>query len=241
MKPVLITLLAFTLCLAGCENKEMPKSQAKTKSKKTQPETEPSKKISLNIPEEMEGLDSTSAIDRENSLLHLAESRVAAKKAAPKAVELLKDDSAGVRAAALQLIFRAEHNTPEALAGISILASGDKDENVRNEALSGLKIFGAHEEHAKVCAKLLGSKEQQLREIGSLGLTEANHHAVVVQAELVSALKDKSAYVRANCAEALGNLGVDASDEARKGLEALKNDKEKMVQTAVKKALERLP
>jgi len=39
----------------------------------------------------------------------------------------------------------------------------------------------------------------------------------------------------------LGNLGVDASDEARKGLEALKNDKEKMVQTAVKKALERLP
>ncbi len=200
-----------------------------------------SKKTDPAVLEEMKALDSPSAADREDALLHLADMGDKAKPAAPKAVELLNDQSVGVRNAAIQLIIRTEHNTPESLAGIGALASEDEDEEVRHNALNALKSLGAHEKHAKICAELLSSRNERQREVGALGLAEAGEYAAVAQAQLVAGLKDrKSTYVRMYCATALGNLGAKASDEAKAQLETMKNDREKMVADAVKEALKKL-
>jgi len=197
-------------------------------------------KTSPTVLKEIEALDSPSAEAREDALLHLADYKEKAKQAGPKAVELLSDDSAGVRAAAIKLIVTAKYDTDEALAGIGALASEEKDEDVRSQALDALKGLGADKEHAKAAAKLLVSKEERLRELGAIQLAEAGGNAVSAETELLAGLKDKSAYVRMNCAMAIGNIGVDASDGAKKQLEALKNDKEEMVRDAVKEALGKL-
>ena len=199
-----------------------------------------SKKTDPAVLEEMKALDSSSAADREDALLHLADMGDKAKPAAPKAVELLNDQSEGVRNAAIQLIIRTEHNTPESLAGIGALASEDEDEEVRHNALNALKSLGAHEKHAKIYAELLNSGKERQRELGALGLSEAGEHAAVAQAQLVAGLKDKLPYVRMYCAMALGNLGAKASDEAKAQLETMKNDREKMVADTVKEALKKL-
>ena len=197
-------------------------------------------KTSPTVLKEIEALDSTSAKEREDALLHLADHKEKAKQAGPKAVELLNDDSAGVRVAAIKLIATSRFDTAEALAAIAALAAEEKDEGVRSEALNALLGLEAHEEHAEVCAKLLGSKEEGVREVAALGLAEAKDKAVVAETEILTGLKDKSAYVRMYCAMAIGNIGVDASDGAKKQLEALKNDKEEMVRDAVKEALGKL-
>jgi len=215
---LLFTLLSTFLLLTGCgEGKVHP-----------------------TVVKEMEGLESPSAKTREDSLLHLADMKGAAKKAGPKAVELLNDENVGVRVAAIKLIATSGYDTTEALAAIAALAADEKDESVRSEALNALKGLEAHEDHAKVCAKLLSSKEEEVREVAALGLAESGDMAVVAETEILTGLKDKSAYVRMYCAMAIGNMGVDASDGAKTQLEALKNDKEDMVKEAVKEALGKL-
>jgi|TARA_B100001971_G_C18251810_1_gene578862 HEAT repeat protein len=196
-------------------------------------------KTDSRLAEEMKGLESSSAEKRTDALLHLADMGGLAKKAAPRAIELLKDGDAGVRNAAIQLIIRTKHNTKESLAGISALATGDKDEEVQGNALNALLGFEAHEEHAKACVKLLGG-EDRMREIGSLGLAGAKSPAVVAQKELVAGLKDKLPYVRMNCAKALGNLGSAASADTKAQLKAAEADKEKQVADAVTEALGKL-
>jgi len=199
-----------------------------------------SRKAAEELKKELEGLKSDSAIDRENSLLHLSGMGAAAKPAAPKAVELLKDPEIKVKTAAIQLIVSLKHKDPGALAEIGALAASAEDDELRGNALNALMALDANEEHAKACAELLGSKDERLRELGSQGLAQANEHAEVVKTQLVAGLDDELPYVRANCATALGNIGSKAPPEAKDKLTALLKDKEQMVADEAKKALEKI-
>ncbi len=199
-----------------------------------------SRKAAEELKKELEGLKSASATDRENSLLHLSGMGAAAKPAAPRAVELLKDPEIKVKTAAIQLIVSLKHKDPGALAEIGALAASAEDDELRGNALNALMALDAHEEHAKACAELLGSEVDRLRELGSQGLAQANEHAGVVKTQLVTGLDDELPYVRANCATALGNLGSKAPPEAKDKLTALLKDKEEMVADEAKKALDKI-
>ena len=210
----LLLVLLFALLLPGCGNKELKK--------------------------EIEGLNSSSATERANALLHLADMGLAAKSAGPRAVELLKDLDIQVKTAAIKLIVTLKHKTPEALAGVGALAGSAEDDDLRGAALNALMALDAHEEHAKACAELLGSKIERLRELGSQGLAQANEHAVFAKTQLIAGLEDKLPYVKANCATALGNLGSNAPPEAKDKLTALLKDREPMVADEARKALEKI-
>lgn len=210
----LLSVLFSALLLPGCGNKELKK--------------------------EIEGLNSSSATERANALLHLADMGLAAKSAGPRAVELLKDPDIQVKTAAIKLIVTLKHKTPAALAGVGALAGSAEDDDLRGAALNALMALDAHEEHAKACAELLGSKIERLRELGSQGLAQANEHAVFAKTQLIAGLEDKLPYVKANCATALGNLGSNAPPEAKDKLTALLKDPEQMVADEAKKALEKI-
>jgi len=189
---------------------------------------------------ELKALESETASERETALLHLAGMGKEAESAAPKAVELLKDDNVGVRAAAVALIADFEHKTPEALAGLVVLASGDADADVQQSAMTALNDLGAHEEHVKAAKALLASDDGDKRCAAANALSQAGEHAAAAQTELIAGLTDAESCVREYCAVALGNLGAKASGEAKAALESAAGDKESTVAEAVKGALENL-
>jgi len=190
---------------------------------------------------EMGALDSETASERETALMHLTGmGKEKAESAAPKAVELLKDENAAVRAAAVALIASFEHKTPEALAGLADLASGDTDADVQQNAMIALNDLGAHEQHVEAAKALLASDDGDKRCAAANALSEAGEHAAAVQTELIAGLMDTESCVREYCALALGNLGAKASAEAKAALADAAGDKESTVAEAVKTALENL-
>lgn len=197
------------------------------------------KKTNSKLAMELEGLESATATERADALLHLTDMGEEAESAAPKAIELLTDASSDVRSAAIGLIAKLKVNTPESVAGLSKAASGDEDEGIRSSALDALHAVGAHEEHVNVCKGLLASDDERQRGQAAMGLSEAGEHAAAAQTELVAALEDKEPYVRMYAAMALGNLGSKAAS-AKAKLEALTSDKEADVAAAAKEALEKI-
>ena len=64
--------------------------------------------------------------------------------------------------------------------------------------------------------------------------------AASAQTELIGALKSKNEVVRYKAAVALGNLGANATAEAKAGLEALASDPDAQVKASAKEALKKL-
>jgi len=197
-------------------------------------------KTNSKLDAELAALDSDDAKARETALLHLADV-AGGEEAAPKAVELLKDDSEGVRAAAITLLAKYEHKTDEALGALASLASGDPDESVQGSALGALKELGATDKYVEVCVALLNGADAGKQSIGANGLQQVGDAAgEAAQAALLTRLKDGSAEVQAQCAYALGELGANASAETKTALEAAAKSTNKDVAEAGKAALESL-
>ncbi len=191
---------------------------------------------------ELKALESETASERETALLHLADmGKAEAESAASKAVGFLKDENAGVRGAAVKLLVKFEHKTPDALTALGSLAQSDSDESVQGEALQALQELGATDKYIEVCIAFLTGADAGKQSIGANGLQGVEKGAAVAaQAALLTRLKDGSAEVRSQCVYALGNLGAKASDETKAALEAAAKDPDKDVAEAGKAALESL-
>jgi HEAT repeat protein len=188
------------------------------------------------LAEEINGLESALATDRETALLHLADlgKERAEDVAAPRAVELLKDENANVRKAAMLLITRFGHKTPESVAALIAAATSDEDVDVRGEAFYG------HEEFVKLCKTLLTGDDPDKRCMAANGLVGAGEHAMAAETELLAGLKDSEWCVREQCADALGKFGSKASAEVKAALKAAANDEDAKVAKAAKAALKNL-
>lgn len=187
---------------------------------------------------ELAALDSSTPDERETALLHLKDI-AGGEAAAPKAIKLLKDDSAGVRTAAIGLL--AKFKTPEALTALGSLAANDPDEGVQGEAMAALLGMGATDKYIEVCIAFVNGADAGKQSIGANGLQQVDAGvAEAAQDALLARLKDGSAEVRSQCAYALGNLGAKATAETKTALEAAAKDADKDVAEAGKAALESL-
>ena len=189
---------------------------------------------------ELAALDSSTAGERETALLHLKDI-AGGEEAAPKAIKLLKDDSAGVRTAAIGLLAKFEQKTPEVLTALGSLAANDPDEGVQGEAMAALLGMGATDKFIEVCIAFVNGADAGKQSIGANGLQQVDAGvAEAAQDALLARLKDGSSEVRSQCAYALGNLGAKATAETKTALEAAAKDADKDVAEAGKAALESL-
>ena len=163
-----------------------------------------------------------------------------AKEHASKAVPLLNDDKAKVRAAAIRVMTSLKHGTPDVLDILVSIVGSDSDPQCKVGALSALEQLGAKEKFAEACAAALKTGAPKLKEHAAMSLAQSENPVPKAQDALIAGCDDKSAVVRMSCVTALGNLGVDASDAAKAKLEALKGDTDEGVKEAVKEALANL-
>jgi len=189
---------------------------------------------------ELKALESETASERETALLHLAGMGKEAESAAPKAVGLLKDDNAGVRSAAIQLLVKLENKTPDALAAVTSVANDDSDESVRGEAFNALVTLSP-EKFAELCLTYVKGDDEAKQEQGANGLQSVDSIGKDAEAALVARLQSaSSSAVRQQCTFALGMLGSKASAETKAALEAAAKDSDKDVAAGAKGALESL-
>jgi hypothetical protein len=173
---------------------------------------------------ELKALESDTASERETALLHLVNLPDGAE-GAPKAVGLLKDTEKGVRSAAISLIAKSEHKTPEALAALSAVATGDADTDVAQFAMDTLLALGAAKEHVKAAQAHLASDDGAKRCAGANSISEASAESIAtLEKELATALTDKDDCVREYSALALEKLGDKASAETKAALAAAKKN-----------------
>ena len=82
-----------------------------------------------------------------------------AKPHADKVAALLKDDSAEMRGLAISLLGQLKHSSPEIVQELGAMATGDKDNGVRANALETLAQLGAQDEFAKAGKAILAGDD----------------------------------------------------------------------------------
>ena len=159
---------------------------------------------------------------------------------APALSVALRDPDEAVRKDAVEVIAQMD-KVPTALVGVVQTALKDKSSNVRASATTALsKVDTVVGGEAKTSTYLASIRDRdhlvRLNSIEGLGKLGVGSPDVVTA--LLRALKDKDEFVRAAAAKALAD--VKAKDAIPALKEAWKTDKESLVQSAARDALEKL-
>jgi HEAT repeat protein len=151
-------------------------------------------------------------------------------------VEQATAKDAGSRAAAIRVLTNI-HPTPEAAEPVLIQALKDKDEGVRRAAFSGLRFQpGRMKELVPVLKDLLKSKDDRNSGEVMYALAQAGREDPTAVAALIDRYRSlkPSSWARAGLLSALGQCGDKAKDAIPLCVEALKDEDDNLVQTAVR-------
>ena len=163
-----------------------------------------------------------------------------AKEHVAKAVPLLNDDKAKVRAAAIRLVVKFKHGTEEVTDALVSIVESDSDIQCKIGGFNALKELGEEAKFVEACAAALTKGNAELKENAAMALALSENPVPKAQDALIAGCDDKNAVVRMSCVTALGNLGVDASDAAKAKIKALEADADADVKEAAKEALANL-
>ena len=163
-----------------------------------------------------------------------------AKEHVAKAVPLLSDDKAKVRAAAIRVVVKFKHTTEEVTDALVSIVESDSDIQCKIGGFNALKELGEEAKFVKACAAALTKGNAELKENAAMALAQSENPVPNAQDALIAGCDDKNAVVRMSCVTALGNLGVDASDAAKAKIKALEADADADVKEAAKEALANL-
>ena len=188
----------------------------------------------------VKNLESELASERIAGLEGLIAAGSKAKEHASKAVPLLSDDKAKVRAAAIRVVVKFKHATEEVTAALVSIVENDSDVQCKVGSFNALKELGEEEKFVEACAAALTKGNAELKENAAMALAQSENPVPKAQDALIAGCDDKSAVVRMSCVTALGNLGVDASDAAKAKIKALEADADADVKEAAKEALANL-
>jgi HEAT repeat protein len=152
----------------------------------------------------------------------------------------LRDPDETVRKDAVEVVAKMD-KVPTALVGVVQTALKDKSSDVRASATTALSkvetVVGAEAKTSTYLASIRDRdnavRQESIEGLGKLGVGSPD-----VVAALVRALKDKDEFVRKAAARALGD--VKARDAIPALTQAWKTDKDSMVQSAARDALEKL-
>ena len=188
----------------------------------------------------VEKLGNSDSETRAKGIEDISEFKDKAKDHIGTIVGLLDDSDAKVRQAAINTLVTLEHKDPAFIEKLKAIAAEDESADTQTTALDSLKSVGAHSEFVDACKTLLAGSDAGKREQAAMALSQSEKPVVGAQAELIKALEDDSPTVRYSCVVALGNLGGDASAEAKTALQKASKDKDDSVAEVAKEALGKL-
>jgi HEAT repeat protein len=151
-------------------------------------------------------------------------------------MEQAKAKDAGSRGAAIRALTNM-HPPPEEAEPMMIQALKDKDEGVRRAAFSGLRFQpGRMKELVPVLKDLLKSKDDRNLSEVMYALAQASREDPTAAAALIEHYRSlkPSSWARAGVLSALGQCGDKAKDAIPLCVEALKDEDDNLVQTAVR-------